>query len=354
MYKHFKHPINGDVYEILHEALDSSDLSEVVVYKSLNTGKVWTRPKSEFFSEVEPGKPRFMLIKVNNNFDYQYIKAINHILLNGKDKSDRTGVGTRSVTSYTFDIDISTTFPLLTVKKTFSKSIFAELVWFLKGSTNSKNLDANIWDANSTVQFLRHRRLKYDEGYIGPSYGYQWRGTSHIPGELQWCEDTQSYLPDAIPGVDQIQYVINEINNNPDSRRILISNWDKNNIHNMALPPCHILFQIIVRDDYLDGIMYQRSADVFLGVPFNVASYSALIYILAKVTNHKPGRLVVHFGDMHIYSTHIEKSKQLTLLPVYDSPTLELNMTDIDHISVDDFKVINYKSGPYIKAEMAV
>jgi thymidylate synthase len=228
-------------------------------------------------------------------------------------------------------------------------------MWFLKGSTYTKNLGTNIWDANSTCHFLRHRRLKYDEGYIGPAYGYQWRGKSFVPDELQWCNETKQYKSEATPGIDQIQYLINEINNNPDSRRILMSNWDKSNIHNMALPPCHVLFQIIVRGQYLDGIMYQRSADVFLGVPFNVASYSALIYILAKITNHKPGRLVVHFGDMHLYSTHLEKAKELLSKTVYDSPTLELSDNlDINNLSLDNFKVLNYKSGPYIKAEMAV
>ena len=355
MYRHFKHPINGDVYEILHEAISSSNLSEQIVYKSLQTGKVWIRSKAEFFDIMEPEKPRFMLIKVDNNFDYQYLKAISHILTNGRDKSDRTGVGTRSITSYTFDVDISNSFPLLTVKKTFSKSIFAELIWFLKGSTYTKNLDTTIWDANSSCHFLRHRRLTYKEGYIGPAYGYQWRGKSHIPDELQWSDDTCEYDTESQPGIDQIQYIIDEINNNPDSRRILMSNWDKNNIKNMALPPCHVLFQVIVRDEYLDGIMYQRSADMFLGVPFNVASYSALLYILAKVTNHKPGRLVVHFGDMHIYSNHIEKSKKLLDGVVYDSPTLELSDDlNINNLSLDDFKLINYKSGPYIKADMAV
>lgn len=362
MHRHYKHPINGDVYEILHEAFNSSDMSEQIVYKSLQTGKVWVRPKSEFFSEVQPNTPRFMLIKVNNNFDYQYLKAVSHIMSNGLDKSDRTGTGTRSVTSYTFDIDISASFPLLTVKKTFINSILEELIWFLKGSTNANNLGTSIWDENATSEFLKGRGLNYEQGYIGPAYGYQWRGKSYISGELQWCNITKTYTnkpqPERLSG-DQIQYIINEIKNKPDSRRIIMSNWDVSNISNMALPPCHVLFQVIVRGKYLDGIMYQRSADVFLGVPFNVASYSALLYILAKLTNYKPGRLVIHFGDMHIYSNHFEQAKRILSMPVYDSPTLQLipdsdSSFDINNLSINNFKLINYKHGPFIKAKMAV
>ena len=358
MYRHFK---TEDYYEVISEANSSDDLSELIVYRSIKTGKTWVRSKAEFYSEAKPGILRFT--PINNNFDFQYMTLVNHILTNGRDKSDRTGKGTRSITSYSFNIDISELFPLLTVKRTFYRSIFEELIWFLRGSTDVSQLKSlrkdsakkTIWCDNSSCTFLKGRNLPYKEGYIGPAYGYQWRGKSTFKGELQWCDYTKEYIDIADPGIDQIQYVINEIKNNPDSRRILISNWDVNNISNMALPPCHILFQIVVRDDYLDGIMYQRSADLFLGVPFNVASYSALLYILARVTNKKPGIITIHFGDVHIYSHHIEQAQLLNTLQIYDSPTLHLSDTiDIDTLSIDDFKIKGYKCGPYIEAEMAI
>jgi len=351
MYKHYK---TGDQYEIVNEALDSDDLKPLIVYRSVKTGQVWVRPKEEFFSEVN-GVPRFEPIKLNNNFDGQYMKLVNHILTNGRDKSDRTGVGTRSITSYSFNIDISEYFPLLTVKKTFYESVFGELVWFLKGSTCANYLTTKIWCANSSEEFLKKRGLPYLKGYIGPSYGYQWRGCSHIPGELQWDDKYHYYTENTYPGVDQIQYIIDEIKNNPDSRRILMSNWDVRHISSMALPPCHVLFQVVVRGDYLDSIMYQRSADLFLGVPFNVASYSALVYILAKLTGKKPGIITIHFGDVHIYSNHIEQAQSLNDLQIYDSPKLEISEIDnINNISIDHFKLIDYKCGPFIKAEMAI
>ncbi len=351
MYKHYK---TGDKYEIISDALDSDNLESLIVYKSVKTGQVWVRPKEEFFSEVD-GIPRFTPIIVNNNFDGQYMKLINHILINGRDKSDRTGVGTRSITSYSFNIDISEYFPLLTIKKTFYESVFGELIWFLKGSTCANYLNTKIWCANSSEEFLKKRGLNYEKGYIGPSYGYQWRGCSYIPGELQWENQCACYMNDAMPGVDQIQYIIDEIKNNPDSRRILMSNWDVNNVQNMALPPCHVLFQVVVRGDYLDSIMYQRSADLFLGVPFNVASYSALVYILAKLTGKKPGIITIHFGDVHIYSNHIEQAQLLNDSRIYDSPKLEISdITNVNDISMDHFKLTNYKCGPFIKVEMAI
>lgn len=355
MYRHFKNPVTGDIYEILHEATSADNLGLLVVYKSMNTGKIWVRSKSEFFSDVNPGQPRFMLIPITNNFDFQYLKLVNHILLNGRDKNDRTGTGTRSITSHSFNIDVSTHFPLLTVKKTNHETILKELIWFLNGSTCTSNSGTSIWTANSSKEFLQSRGLDYKKGYIGPAYGYQWRGKTSVEDELQWCNESKQYLTAAKPGVDQINYIINEIKNNPDSRRILMSNWDVANIKNMALPPCHVLFQIVVRDEYLDGIMYQRSADLFLGVPFNVASYAALLYIIAKVTNKKPGILTIHFGDVHIYSNHISQARLLNQLQVYNSPTLELSETiDINNLSLNDFNIVGYKSGPFIKAEMAV
>lgn len=280
-----------------------------------------------------------------NNLDHQYLSLVSCILTHGTIKDDRTKVGTKSITSYTIELDISTYFPLLTVKKTNFISILDELLWFLSGSTNTANLNTRIWDANSTREFLDSRNLNYPEGYIGPAYGYQMRGESHIATDLQWRPK----------GVDQIQYMIDEIHNNPSSRRILMSNWDVRNIKNMALPPCHVLFQIIVRGDYLDGIMYQRSADVFLGVPFNIASYALLLYIIANITDKNPGQLIIHFGDAHLYSTHLTQAQELLSKPTFDLPQLKIDgKLDINNLSPSNFELINYQSGKWVKVPMAV
>jgi thymidylate synthase len=341
---HYTNPINGEIYEFVCESKSADDSTELINYKSLSTGIIWTRKKSEYLSET--GASRFVLFPLKNTFDLQYLELTNKILTTGRVKTDRTGTGTISLTSYTFDIDISENFPLLTIKKTNYTSILDELLWFISGSTNTANLDTRIWDANSTAEFLKSRGLDYPVGYIGPSYGYQWRGKSHVPTDIDYG------LPEQI---DQLQYMVNEINNNSDSRRIIISNWDAKNVSKMALPPCHILFQVIVRDEYLDGIMYQRSADLFLGVPFNVASYSTLLYILANVTGKKPGRLVTHFGDVHIYSNHVEQAKLLNGLSIYNSPTLSIaGKLDLNKIDKKCFTLNNYCSGPWIKAPMAI
>lgn len=351
VYQHYK---NKQYYKILHNAKNYDTQEEVLVYKSIRDGNVWTIPAKEFNELVSESTQRFKLV-ANNNFDGQYLELINIILNTGRYKDDRTKTGTKSITGYTFDIDISQRFPLLTLKKTYYESVFKELIWFLKGSTCSKNLGCGIWDPNSSCQFLTGEGLNYEEGYIGPSYGYQWRGRNYINDEMQWNDFCKKYDHNLNPGVDQIQYVIDEINNNPCSRRIIMSNWDAKNISRMALPPCHILFQIVVRGDILDGIMYQRSGDLFLGVPFNVASYSALLYILAKTTNKRPGRLIIHFGDVHIYSDHIEKSEYLNELRIYDSPTLEIkDGFDINNMQLSDFMLTGYESGPLLKVKMAV
>lgn len=351
VYQHYK---NRQYYRLLHNASDSDDCSDVIVYKSLKTGKVWVRSTREFHEFVGGNERRFEPV-TNNDFDGQYLELINMILNTGRYKDDRTKTGTKSLTGHTFDIDISTRFPLLTLKKTYYESVFKELIWFLKGSTNSKNMGCGIWDQNSSCHFLKNAGLDYEEGYIGPSYGYQWRGRNYVEDEMQWNDFCKKYDNNLNPGFDQIQYVIDEIKNNPDSRRIIMCNWDAKNVSRMALPPCHVLFQVVVRGDILDGIMYQRSADMFLGVPFNVASYSALLYILAKITGKHPGRLIVHFGDVHIYSNHREQAESLNDRVIYESPTLEIkDGFDINNMQLSDFILTGYTSGKPIKAEMAV
>lgn len=348
MTKYFLHNKTQGIYELITTATNEADLTELAVYRNITSGATWVRPINQF-AEIDRFSP------ILNDFDGQYLKIVNIILEKGKAKDDRTGVGTVSITSHTFDIDISERLPVLTLKFTNYETILKELIWFLSGSTNSNKAKVKIWCANTSAKFLADHGLDYKPGYGGPMYGYQWRGKSSIPGDLQWDNTLGAYAETATPGVDQIQYVIDEIKNNPNSRRILISNWDAKNIKNMALPPCHILFQVIVRGDYLDGIMYQRSADLFLGVPFNVASYSTLLYILCNITDKKPGRLVTHFGDIHIYKTHLDKAAMLNDRPIHESPKLVIKeKLDINNIDYSQFELVDYVSNEKIMAEMAV
>lgn len=367
------------------------------VYQDIITDELWLCNLGEF-------NP---LRQIHNEFDCQYLELTSLILRKGLNKGDRTGTGTRSLTGHSFKIDISKNFPLLTVKKTFYNSILNELIWFINGSTYTANLDTDIWCENTTRDFLDKRGLEYPEGYGGPMYGRQWRGKSHakimrltnldrfqqfigqqdinkvvkrdahgykiinpalkyaffdehpeefiIQDEMNWDDTTHTYSECGTQGIDQIQRVIYDIKNNPNSRRIIMSNWDVNNIDNMALPPCHLLFQVVVNNGVLDCTMYQRSADLFLGVPFNIASYSTLVYILANLTGTKPGSLTVSFGDVHIYSNHIDKAEKILNKKIFDAPTLTIQgQLDINNLRETQFILNNYNSGIYIKAKMAV
>ncbi len=262
----------------------------------------------------------------------QYIEFLDHILEKGANKTDRTGTGTVSVFGYQMRFDLSEGFPLLTTKKLHLKSIIYELLWFLNGETNIKYLNENgvkIW--NEWADEL---------GNLGPVYGYQWRSWPTADGRH----------------IDQISQVIDSITKNPDSRRHMVCAWNVGEIEHMALPPCHALFQFYVADGKLSCQLYQRSADVFLGVPFNIASYALLTLMVAQVTGLKPGEFVHSFGDAHIYLNHIEQVKlQMTREPK-NLPKMIINpeVKSIFDFKFEDFKLEGYDPHPHIKGEIAI
>ena len=261
-----------------------------------------------------------------------YLDLLREILDHGTPKSDRTGTGTRSLFGRQLRYDLSAGFPVLTTKKLHLKSIIHELLWFLKGDTNVAYLQAHgvkIWDAWAD-----------ENGELGPVYGRQWRAFPTPDGGH----------------VDQIAAVVDSLRNNPDSRRHLVCAWNPGQIDQMALPPCHCLFQFYVARGALSCQLYQRSADVFLGVPFNIASYALLTLMLAQVTGLRPGDFVHTFGDVHLYDNHIDQAReQLTRTP-RPLPTLKLNpaVTDLFAFTHDDFELVGYDPWPTIKAPIAV
>ena len=262
----------------------------------------------------------------------QYLDLLEHVLTNGTEKHDRTGTGTKSVFGYQMRFNLEEGFPLLTTKKLHLRSIIYELLWFLRGDTNVKYLHDNkvtIWD-----EWAR------EDGSLGPIYGKQWRSWG--------CGDGKE--------VDQIANVIEQIKRNPDSRRLLVSAWNVGEVEEMALPPCHIIFQFYVADGRLSCQLYQRSADIFLGVPFNIASYSLLTMMIAQVCGLKPGDFVHTLGDAHIYLNHIEQCRlQLTREP-RALPTMRINpeRKEINDFVFEDFTLENYNPHPHIKGEVSV
>jgi len=262
----------------------------------------------------------------------QYLDLLRYILDQGVGKDDRTGVGTRSVFGYQMRFDLQAGFPLITTKKIHTKSIIYELLWFLRGDTNIKYLHehgVSIWDEWAD-----------DTGDLGPVYGAQWRSWRADNGEI----------------IDQVSNVVEEIRTNPSSRRLIVSAWNVGDIPRMALPPCHCFFQFYVSNGQLSCHLYQRSADVFLGVPFNIASYALLTMMIAQVCGYAPGELVHTFGDVHLYNNHIQQAKlQLSRQP-YPLPRMHLN-PEIDSIfdfDYHDFSLEDYHSHPPIKAQVAV
>jgi thymidylate synthase len=262
----------------------------------------------------------------------QYLDLMQHILDKGVKKEDRTGTGTLSVFGYQMRFDLAEGFPLVTTKKVHLKSIIHELLWFLKGDTNIAYLKENgvtIWDEWAD-----------ENGNLGPVYGSQWRSWPTPDGRH----------------IDQITQVVNQLKHNPDSRRIIVSAWNVAEIENMKLPPCHAFYQFYVADGKLSCQLYQRSADVFLGVPFNIASYALLVLMMAQVTGLEPGEFIWTGGDTHLYLNHLEQTQlQLTREP-HHLPTMRLNpdVKDIFDFKFEDFKLENYASHPGIKAPVAV
>lgn len=277
-----------------------------------------------------------------------YLDLIRYVRDHGTEKGDRTGTGTRSHFGAQLRFDLSDGFPLLTTKKVHMKSITYELFWFLKGDTHVKYLQDNgvrIWNEWSTAE--QTARFGRPEGELGPIYGHQWRnyGASKKPDG--------SYNQD---GVDQIVEVIEQIKNNPNSRRLIVSGWNPAEATQVALPPCHTLFQFFVADDKLSCQLYQRSADLFLGVPFNIASYSLLTHMIAQACDLEVGEFIWTGGDCHLYQNHIEQVNEQLSREAYELPTLWLNpdIKDIFDFTFDDIRVENYKSHPAIKAPVAV
>ena len=262
----------------------------------------------------------------------QYLSLLDHVLSTGIQKADRTGTGTISVFGYQMRFDLRENFPLLTTKKLHIRSIIHELQWFLQGSTNTKYLTdnkVNIWN-----EWADH------DGNLGPIYGYQWRS---------WPKPDGSHI-------DQIMQIVESIKNNPDSRRHIVSAWNVGDLDRMALPPCHLLFQFYVANGELSCQMYQRSCDIFLGVPFNIASYALLTMMMAQVTGLKPGEFIHTLGDAHIYLNHLDQVRlQLSREPM-PPPQMKLNASvkNIDGFRFEDFNLVNYQSHPHIKGDIAI
>ncbi len=262
----------------------------------------------------------------------QYLDLMRHVRENGVRKEDRTGTGTLSVFGYQMRFDLAQGFPVVTTKKLHLRSIIHELLWFLQGDTNIKYLHDNkvtIWDEWAD-----------EKGDLGPVYGYQWRSWPTPDGRH----------------IDQITQVLDQLRSNPDSRRIIVSAWNVAEIERMALPPCHAFFQFYVADGKLSCQLYQRSADIFLGVPFNIASYALLTMMIAQVTGLKPGDFVHTLGDAHLYVNHLEQADlQLSRAP-FALPTMRINpdVTDLFAFRFEDFELLDYQHHPHIKAPVAV
>lgn len=262
----------------------------------------------------------------------QYHDLLQHILDNGTKKEDRTGTGTISVFGYQMRFDLNDGFPCLTTKKLHLRSIIHELLWFLKGDTNIQYLKENnvsIWDEWAD-----------EDGNLGPVYGSQWRSWPAADGRH----------------IDQIKQVLDQIKNNPDSRRIIVSAWNVGEIDKMALPPCHAFFQFYVADGKLSCQLYQRSADTFLGVPFNIASYALLTMMMAQVCGLKPGDFVHTLGDAHLYSNHLDQARLQLTRDFRPLPQMKVNpnVKDLFDFKYEDFELLNYDPHPHIKAAVAI
>jgi len=262
----------------------------------------------------------------------QYLDLLKYVLENGKPHKDRTGTGTLSTFGYQMRFDLKEGFPIITTKKIHLKSVIHELLWFLKGETNIHYLQENgvrIWNEWADM-----------DGNLGHIYGYQWRS---------WPTPDGNHI-------DQISWLINEIKTNPNSRRLIVNAWNVGELDKMNLPPCHIMFQFYVNEGKLSCQLYQRSADIFLGVPFNIASYALLTMMIAQVTSLEPGDFVHTFGDAHIYNNHLEQVKLQLSRETFPLPQMRINpeIKDIFSFKYEDFELINYQAHPHIKGEVSV
>jgi len=288
-----------------------------------------------------------------NEEEFNYLKLLRFIYEKGEAKDSRNSRVLSYFSPPHIRYDLRKGFPLLTSKKVGWKTILRELLWFIKGSTNNKDLqdkNVHIWDGNSTKEYMESRGLgHYIEGDLGPIYGFQWR---HFGAKYNGCYDDYNGK-----GVDQLNHVINEIKNNPTSRRIIMNSWNPSDLDKMALPPCHVMvqFNIDVEQKYIDAKLTQRSGDMFLGVPFNIASYSMLLHIIGNITNYTPRYFIHDISDAHIYENHKDAIEKQLKRKTYSSPNFSIKrkLEDIDDIDETDFEIVDYKCYPGIKAPMS-
>jgi len=356
----------SSIYSKALEFFDISFIYHTIIFKKFNCDKYFQFERQKFleYKNTEFITKKNTVIHFNiykkitspkNKGENEYLSLVKNILENGTIRKDRTGVGTLSIFGTQMRFDISNSIPLLTTKKVFFRGVVEELLWFLRGQTNVRSLQekrVKIWDGNSTPEYLESVGLSHlKNGDLGPVYGFQWRnfGAKYIDGKTDYSGC----------GVDQVRNIIDKIKNNPNSRRIILSAWNPVDLNAMALPPCHIMYQFYVSDGKLSCHMYQRSGDVGLGVPFNIASTSVLTYLLAKVCDLKPGEVVHSLGDAHIYSNHVECMKKQLEREPYTFPQLEISkdihsIEDIEKLEYTDFNLHNYKYHPTIRMKMAV
>lgn len=271
----------------------------------------------------------------------QYLDALQHIMDNGVDRPNRTGVDTRAVFGMPLRFSMKDGFPAMTTKKLAFNAVKAELLWFISGSSDVKDLqklDCHIWDANADADYWKPK-AKF-EGDLGRIYGVQWRAWRTADGKI----------------IDQLAEAIRKIKETPDDRRIIVSAWNPGELDQMALPPCHILYHFFVAGNKLSLLMYQRSCDMFLGVPFNIASYSLLLHMVAQVTGREADECILMLGDAHIYHNHFEQVREQCTRPPYPLPRIKLNpaIQDIDGFTMNDIELVDYQYHPTIKAPMAV
>jgi thymidylate synthase len=347
--------------KLISEAFNHENCEEI--FETLiptNQTNTLSEKDEALYMENVPNKFFFVKCDVKNNINFRvynrykttetnYLRLIKTLLDTGEQRNDRTGTGTLSLFGPQIEIDVSDSFPLLTTKKLNFNNILTEVLWFISGSTNTKFLTdrgVKIWEGNTSREFLNNRGFTdYKPGDTGPLYGYQWR---HFGGDFK---------SDFGGGIDQLERMVKILREDPTSRRIFMSAWNPNDLDKMVLEPCHVSFQLYVSEGkYLDGKLYQRSCDVFLGCPWNITCYSLLLYMFAHICGYTPRKLIMSFGDVHIYSNHIEQVKEQLTRPTRPFPTLKIikECKSFDEFDNDSFVIDNYIPHPYIKAEMAV
>ena len=340
-----------DEYDTRYISINMNTNNDFTIIKDeqkVEEGAVFDFQTNEYISREITYSEKIYQFKQNiNSQEYQYLNLLREVFKDGGKKESRISVVYSSFGSR-MKFDLREGFPLLTTKKMPWKTILRELLWFMKGSTSNKELqdkNVHIWDANASKEFLESRGLSYEEGDLGPVYGFQWR---HFGAEYK--DHTTDYQGQ---GIDQLQWIINEIKENPSSRRLIMNAWNPVDLDKMALPPCHVMVQFNIEDKYIDAQLYQRSGDMFLGVPFNISSYSFLLHIVGKITGYVPRYFIHIIGDTHIYENHIDAVKKQLLRIPCRFPSLIINdIESIDNIKEEDFNIINYQYGPSIYAEM--